>query len=83
MVVNSCFEDLEGRVGLKRVWEFVPEVEKKEEWNSEGEQSFLILVVLPEGSCWWTLSVLWCFLQMRLGGVCQIYPYVPCLCAPQ
>ena len=29
MVVNSCFEDLEGRVGLKRVWEFVPEVGKK------------------------------------------------------
>ena len=31
MVVNSCFEDLEGRVGLKRVWEFVPKVGKKEE----------------------------------------------------
>ena len=29
MVVNSCFKDLEGRVGLKRVWEFVPEVGKK------------------------------------------------------
>ena len=29
MVVNNCFEDLEGRVGLKRVWEFVPEVGKK------------------------------------------------------
>ena len=29
MVVNSCFEDLEGRVGLKRVWEFVPKVGKK------------------------------------------------------
>ena len=26
MVVNSCFEDLEGRVGLKSVWEFVPKV---------------------------------------------------------
>jgi len=25
MVVNSCFEDLEGGVGLKSVWEFVPE----------------------------------------------------------
>ena len=24
VVFNSCFEDLEGRVGLKRVWEFVP-----------------------------------------------------------
>ena len=32
MVVNRCFEDLEEGVGLKRVWEFVPEVgEKKEE----------------------------------------------------
>ncbi len=29
MVVNSCFEDLEGGVGLKRVWEFVPKVGKK------------------------------------------------------
>ena len=29
MVVNSCFEDLEGRVGLKRVWEFVPKAGKK------------------------------------------------------
>ena len=31
MVMNRCFEDLEGRVGLKRVWEFVPEVGMKEE----------------------------------------------------
>ena len=31
MVVNSSFEDLEGRVGLKSVWEFVPEAGKKEE----------------------------------------------------
>ena len=38
MVVNSCFEDLEGRVGLKRVWKFIPKVRKKEEWMSEGEQ---------------------------------------------
>ena len=29
VVVNSCFGDLEGRVGLKRVWEFVPKVGKK------------------------------------------------------
>jgi len=29
MVVNGCFEDLEGGVGLKRVWEFAPEVGKK------------------------------------------------------
>ena len=27
--MNSCFEDLEGRVGLKRVWEFVPKVGEK------------------------------------------------------
>ena len=31
MVVNSCFENLEGRVGLKRVWEFIPKVGEKEE----------------------------------------------------
>ena len=29
VVVNSCFEDLEGRMGLKRVWEFIPKVEKR------------------------------------------------------
>ena len=29
MLVNSCFEDLEGRVGLKRVWEFAPKDGKK------------------------------------------------------
>ena len=28
MVVNSCFADLEGRMGLKRVWEFIPKVGK-------------------------------------------------------
>ena len=38
MVVNGCFENLEGRVGLKRVWEFAPKVGKKEEGKSEGEQ---------------------------------------------
>ena len=31
MVVNRCFEDLEGRVGLKRVWEFIPNVGEKGE----------------------------------------------------
>ena len=29
MVVNSCFEDLKGRAGFKRVREFVPKVGKK------------------------------------------------------
>ena len=29
MVVNSCFEDLEGRVGFKSVREFVPKAGKK------------------------------------------------------
>ena len=29
MVVNSWFEDLEGRVGLKKVCEFVPKTGKK------------------------------------------------------
>ena len=27
--VNSCFEGLEGRMGLKRVWEFILKVGKK------------------------------------------------------
>ena len=31
MVVNSYFEDLEGRVGLKSVWEFVPKVGERNE----------------------------------------------------
>ncbi len=29
MVVNSCFEDIEGRMGLNRVSEFVPKAGKK------------------------------------------------------
>ena len=29
MVVNSCFEDVEGRVGLKRMWKLVPQVGEK------------------------------------------------------
>ena len=29
IVVNSYFEDLEGGVGLKRGWEFIPEVGEK------------------------------------------------------
>ena len=30
VVVNSCFEDLEGRMGLNKEWEFIPKVGKKE-----------------------------------------------------
>ena len=26
VVLNSCFEDRDGRVGLERVWEFIPKV---------------------------------------------------------
>ena len=29
LVVNSCFEELEGRMGLKRMWEFIPKAGKK------------------------------------------------------
>ena len=29
VVVNSCFEGLEGRMGLKRVREFIPKAGKK------------------------------------------------------
>ena len=29
VVVNSCFEDLEGRMGLNTVREFIPKVGKK------------------------------------------------------
>ena len=29
VVVNRCCEGLEGRMGLKRVWEFVPKTGKK------------------------------------------------------
>jgi len=29
MVVNSCLEDLDGRMRLKRIWKLVPEVGKK------------------------------------------------------
>ena len=33
MVVNTCFKDLEGGVGLQREWEFVPEVGKERGMN--------------------------------------------------
>ena len=29
MVVNSCYENLEGRIGLNRVREFIPKAGKK------------------------------------------------------
>ena len=29
MVVSSCFEGLEGIMGLKKVWEFIPKAGKK------------------------------------------------------
>ena len=38
MVVNGCFEGLEGRMGMNRVREFIPKAGKKEERKSEGEQ---------------------------------------------
>ena len=40
MVVNSCFEDLEGRVGLRRVWEFVPKVGEKKSERLKGSSDF-------------------------------------------
>ena len=42
MVVNSCFEDLEGTVGLKRVLEFVPEAGKNrnERMKVSSDSSF-------------------------------------------
>ena len=38
MVVNSCLEDLEGRMRLKRMWEVGSTGEKIEEQMGEGEQ---------------------------------------------
>ena len=38
VMVNSCFEDLEGRMGLKRVLGVYCKGRKKEELKSEGEQ---------------------------------------------
>ena len=35
MVVNSCFEDLKGRVGLKSVLELVPKVGGKKKKRKE------------------------------------------------
>ena len=29
VVESSCFEDMEGRMGLKRVWEFILKARKK------------------------------------------------------
>ena len=39
MVVNSCFEDLERGVRVKRVGEFVPEVGKKKKRNERVKVS--------------------------------------------
>ena len=38
MVVNSCLEDLEGRMRLKRMGKLAPPVGKKEEQMRGGEQ---------------------------------------------
>ena len=50
MVVNSSFEDMEGRVGLTRVWEFVPEVGKKrnERVNLSRNSSFWQMGLLAD-----------------------------------
>ena len=39
MAVNSCFEDLEGRVVVQRVWEFVPEAGQCMECMESDESS--------------------------------------------
>ena len=38
MVMNSCLQDLDGRIRLKRMWKLVPHVGKKEEQMRGGEQ---------------------------------------------
>jgi len=56
MVVNSCLEDLEQRMTLKRMWQrLFPQLGKKEEQLSGGEQWSRIYVVSPEKCCWWTV----------------------------
>ena len=42
MLVNSCFEDLEGGVGLKGVWEFVSEVRKNRGIQGKKQQMYLL-----------------------------------------
>ena len=37
-MVNSCLEELEGRMRLKRMWKLIPQVGKMEEEMSGGEQ---------------------------------------------
>ena len=49
MVLNSCLEDLEGRMRLKWMFNLVPQVGKKRETMSGGKQRSWILVVSPEG----------------------------------
>ena len=46
MVVKSCFVDMEGRMGLKREWEFVPKVGEK---KSNERVCFMHLI---EILCW-------------------------------
>ena len=40
MVLNSYFKDLEGRVRLKSVWEFVPKAGKKRRMNESSDSQF-------------------------------------------
>ena len=46
MVVNSCLEYQEGRVGLKRVWKVVPQVEQKEEMSGGKQWLFSLFLLL-------------------------------------
>ena len=49
MVLNSCLEDLEGRMRLKRMWRLVPQVGKKEERIGGGEHLSWIFGVSVKG----------------------------------
>ena len=51
MVVNSCPDDLEGKMTLKRMWKLFPQIRKRERITG-GEQWFCILGVSREGGCW-------------------------------
>ena len=42
MVVNSCLEDLKGRMTLKRLWKSIPQARNIEEQMSGGEQGVCI-----------------------------------------
>ena len=47
ITLNSCLEELEGRMTLKRMWKLIPQARKKRGTLSGGEQCSLDFMFRP------------------------------------